>query len=232
MRRLFILLIILVFSLNIGSVQGQTNINSLEDIISYSNSEIVRKEIFTYGYFESEENIENLINNILHNHFKDKTFTLNSNSERIYAEYKDESEAITISLSNVESSKSSKYISIFYSHNDIKKNIINLRDNISQIITLFDDNPRIYTQIIGKINGNLNNSEISSVISHMLSASSVSFQKDYDDSSVSFSGYTNKLKSSLNIDTRKINIQSAGKYSSTDDCTYIWIGNPIIPTEY
>lgn len=232
MKKLFILLIIIFCVSSISSTKAHTNTDSLEKIISYSNSQIVKKEIFSYGYFSSNLDIKILLDKFISKNFNNKEFTIKENSLNIYGVYKDNKESINVTISKVEGSSENTYISIFYSHNDSEKNIINLRDNILQMITPFDSNAKIYTQIVGKVNNKLSNNEISSLISSMLLNTSDNFKKDYDDSSVSFSGYTKNLKNLLQIENRKVNIQASGKYSSSDKCTYIWVGHPIISTEY
>lgn len=216
----------------ISSTKAYTNANSLEKIISFSNSKIIKKEILSYGYFSSNLDKKIILNNFIKTNFNNKKFTIKESSNNIIGDYKDDLETININISKQKEGYKNTYISIFYSHNDDKKNIINLRENILQMIIPFDSNAKIHSQIISKINDTLDNDDISHIISYMLSNTLNNFSKDYDDSSVSFSGYTKKLSDFIKVENKKINIQASGKYSSTDNCTYIWVGYPIISTEY
>lgn len=233
MKKLYILIMILFFSLlNIVSTKAFSKAESLEEILSYSNSEIIAKEALSYGYFSSKDDNKSILEDFVNSNFKDKVFSIKENSFSISGEYKDGIQRILVTVSNSNTQDNNKYISIFYSHNQYTKNIINLRETIRQMIIPFDNSAKASCHVISKINKKLSNNEISSVISSMLLNSSVSFNKDYDDSSVSFSGYTKTLENFINVNGRKINIQSSGKYSKSDNCTYIWIGNPIISAEY
>ncbi|KMT22775.1 YwmB family TATA-box binding protein [Clostridium cylindrosporum] len=228
-----IISLILIFSLfNVISTRAYSRVDSLENLISHSSSKIIKKEVFSYGHFYSNVSNKDILTAFIQDNFKDKTFSLLESDSSIVGEYKSSINPITITVSTSKNSKTSKYISVFYSHNMTHENIINLRENIRKMILTFDKNAKVSSQIVGKINKNLSKDEIKSLISSMLSNSSVSFNKDYEDSSVSFSGFTNDLHESISVNGKNINLQASGKYSKTDKCTYIWVGSPIISTEY
>lgn len=232
MKRIFILFIILFCIFNTLNTTAKSKISSLEDIMSHSNSNIIRKEVFSYGRFSSVNDSEFTMKEFIHNNFKDKVFNISKTNKSIVANHASTDGSITITISNSESLNFNKYISIFYSHNVADENIINLRESIRQMLLVFDKDAKVSSQIVGKINKKLSSIEVSSLISSMLSNSSINFNKDYEGNSVSFSGYAKDLQEFIVVNGEKINIQASGKYSLSDNSTYIWVGSPIISTEY
>lgn len=49
---------------------------------------------------------------------------------------------------------------------------------------------------------------------------------------VSLTGYSEKLQNNIQLAGDQINLNVAMRYSNYDDKTYIWIGTPLIATEY
>lgn len=232
MKKFLILLVILFSTFNILNTNAATKISSLEDIISYSNGDIIKKEVFSYGSFSSSDSNDTIMKRFLHNNFKDKVFEISETKTSMVSSYTDKDYSVTITLSSSNDSTFNKYISVFYSHNVATENIINLREHIRQMLIIFDKDVKVSSQIVSKIDKKLSSIEISSLISSMLSKSSINFSKDYENQSVSFSGYNSSFKESIVVSGKEINIQASGKYSSSDNSTYIWLGSPIISTEY
>lgn len=232
MKKFLIILIITFPLFNILSTSAHSKETSIESIISKTNCDIVKKEVLGYSYFSSQIPNEQILKSFITKNFKDKEFKILIYNEYVIAEHNSNENSIIIKISNTNSHNNLKYISIFYSHNIGDENIINLRETIRQMLLPFDNNVNISSHIVGKINEKLSKAEISSLISSMLLNSSVTFNKDYEDSSISYSGYSSYLPSPLKVKDRNINIQASGRYSPSDKCTYIWVGTPIIFTEY
>lgn len=49
---------------------------------------------------------------------------------------------------------------------------------------------------------------------------------------VSLSGYSPKIQNSIQLAGREINLNAAMRYNAYDQKTYLWIGSPLIATEY
>ncbi|MEG0641917.1 MAG: YwmB family TATA-box binding protein [Clostridium sp.] len=232
MKKFLVLIVMVFIFFNTVQTKANTKGNSLENILSHSNSTIVRKEIFGYGHFKSSIDNKTTLNRFLVKNFSKYKFKISETNNSIIGEYTCNNFSYTVTIANTQTSKQDKFISIFYSHNLAKENIINLRETILNMIIPLDSNAKVSSHIVSKIDGMLTKNEISSTISFMLKSSRASFHKDYDDSSVSFSGFSPLLSEIINVNGENINIQASGKYSNIDNSTYIWVGSPIISTEY
>ncbi len=231
MKKYFIFTLIVCSVFFLQSSKAYSKANSLEDILLKSNIKIEDKQVLGFASFSSDLSNENIIKSFINKNFKEKNFNITKHSNSVNATYNGENIKIEINISN-KKIKSQKYISIFYSHNIANMNIIDIKENIHQMLLYYDKKPITSCQVLGKINNNLSASKISSSISYMLSNSNINFNKDYEDSSVSFSGYSNKFNDYILLDNNKINIQASGKYSSYDNCSYIWVANPVVLSDY
>ncbi|MEG2337780.1 MAG: YwmB family TATA-box binding protein [Clostridium sp.] len=232
MKKLILILVIIFSFFNNINTSATTKTLSLEDVASYSNASIIKKEVFGYVNFSSNDSNSDIMNKFVSSTLSSLKFNITSNKNSTVAEYNSSEFSYTVTIANSEYSANDKFISIFYSHKTNNVNIINLRDNIQQILTYFDENPRVSSHIIAKLNKKLSKNEISSTLSYMLKKSQSTYSKDYADSSISFSGYSPLLEEGITVNNKKINIQVSSKYSSIDNSTYIWVGSPIISIEY
>ena len=226
---IFTLIICSVFFLKGSKAYSKTS--SLEDILLKSNIKVEDKQVLGFANFSSDLSNEDILKSFIDKNFKEKSFNIIKDSNSTEGKYSDDNINIEISVSN-KKIKSQKYISIFYSHNIGNMNIIDIKENIRQMLLYYDKKPITSCQVLGKINNNLSASKISSSISYMLSNSNISFNKDYEDSSVSFSGYSSNFNDYILLDNDKINIQASGKYSSYDNCSYIWVASPVVLSDY
>ncbi|MEF9952973.1 MAG: YwmB family TATA-box binding protein [Clostridium sp.] len=232
MKRCILLLTIVFILFNTVNTNANTKRISLEDVVSYSNATTIKKEVFGYVNFKSAKSTNVIMNEFISSSFSSIDFNITTTNNSTVAEYNSNEFSYTITIANRDYDTSDKFISIFYSHNNNQVNIINLRGNIHQLLTYFDKNPTISSHIVAKIPKKLSKNEITSTLSYMLNKSSAKFNKDYDDSSVSFSGYTPLIDGYITVNNEDINIQASSKYSSIDNSTYIWVGSPIISIEY
>jgi len=49
---------------------------------------------------------------------------------------------------------------------------------------------------------------------------------------ISISAYSPRVKSSILVNEKRVNINLAMRYNSYEDKTYIWLATPVITTEY
>lgn len=93
--------------------------------------------------------------------------------------------------------------------------------------------PNLNLTLIGYYNGFVDNKKLEDIVNGIFSKiRAKKVEGIADESLVSITGYTEKMKDFITVGGKKVNINIAGRYNSYEDKTYIWIGTPLIVTEY
>lgn len=126
------------------------------------------------------------------------------------------------------------YVSFVQSQYYGDKNTINsIRRTISKAFFTYKAKPSFCSLIQGRYNGKLEKIERENIaLKLLLSQGVLGIDGISDERITSFSGYAPDIEGYVNCIGKKINLNIALRYSSTNGCTYIWIGSPLILGEY
>jgi Protein of unknown function (DUF1779). len=74
---------------------------------------------------------------------------------------------------------------------------------------------------------------MNTIVSSIMSSLDASYTKNrlYDDM-LTMTGYSEKLGEYIELGNEKINLNLAMRYSDSDGKTYLWLGTPVITTDY
>jgi len=93
--------------------------------------------------------------------------------------------------------------------------------------------PNTTMTITGYYEGLKDTKEISEIINNLfVSIGAKKVEGINNEDLVSLTGYTENIKNHITVGGKKVNINIAGRYNSYEDKTYIYMGTPLIITEY
>lgn len=126
------------------------------------------------------------------------------------------------------------YASLTLSHYDYEKNINNtIRRTISNAFWIYNSKPSFSSLILGKYNFMMDKKEKRKAAKRVFSACRGKVYEGIDDDNIlSLTGYSPYFYDCISYMGRKINLNTALRYSKSDSCTYIWIASPLILREY
>ncbi len=87
--------------------------------------------------------------------------------------------------------------------------------------------------VTGHYDGQLAEKDMNEKMDYIMSYLNASYHKNemYDDLFTA-TGYTEKISEYIKLGSEKINVDLAMRYSESDGKTYIWLGSPVITTDY
>ena len=125
------------------------------------------------------------------------------------------------------------YASVAMSQEKDLENINNIRKIISECFKTFNVKPSYSTLVCGKFDRCMNLKEMEYKSRKVFDGFSCHIVDEYCyQNMVSTCGYVHGIKEKLNYGNEYINVNAALRTSKSYDCTYIWIGSPIISVEY
>lgn len=126
------------------------------------------------------------------------------------------------------------YASLTLSHYDYEKNINNtIRRTISKAFWIYNSKPSFSSLVQGKYDYIMDNKEKRKAAQRVFSSCKGKVYEGIDDENIiSLTGYSPYFYDSISYMGRKINLNTALRYSKSDSCTYIWIASPLILREY
>ncbi|RKD21972.1 TATA-box binding [Caminicella sporogenes DSM 14501] len=105
-------------------------------------------------------------------------------------------------------------------------------DTIRNVLKTYG-NPNLNINLTGCYDGFKDTVEIEKIINGIFTEiKAEKVEGIIDENVVSITGYVENLKDYITVGGKKVNINIAGRYNSYEDKTYIWIGTPLIVTEY
>lgn len=129
--------------------------------------------------------------------------------------------------------KNAIYASFALSQQCNIENINIIRRYVLKAFKEFKAEPSFSTLIRGKFNGYLDGARMEKVILTAVSRSRGKLEdKVAEDNMVSVCGYIPGIDEKLKYRDGYINMNMALRYSKSDNCTYIWLGTPVIYEEY
>lgn len=95
------------------------------------------------------------------------------------------------------------------------------------------DKPQISVIITGHYDGQLAEKDMGQIMSSIMSYLDASYHKnEMYDNLLTATGYSKKISEYIQLGSEKINIDLAMRYSEGDGKTYLWLGSPVITTDY
>ncbi|MCX7883525.1 MAG: YwmB family TATA-box binding protein [Caloramator sp.] len=112
-------------------------------------------------------------------------------------------------------------------------NINNIRRTINNAFSIYKVKPSFSAFIQGKYNESMTSEKMKEkALKAVVNSGGKLIDKIEDRNLISFYAYNPYIKDRVLVNSEPININVALRYSATDGCTYIWIGNPVINAEY
>lgn len=112
-------------------------------------------------------------------------------------------------------------------------NINNIGEKVLQCLKKCGSNPRINICLTGCADGRLEEYEMNRLMNLMLAdVGAEKLDAISTDNLISVCGYTRNIRDYIKAGGKKININTAVRYSPSADKTCFWIGTPVINVEY
>ncbi|TZE81305.1 YwmB family TATA-box binding protein [Calorimonas adulescens] len=187
------------------------------------------------GYRLLEETVENLAQRIGNQNI----YRISGIDEEDYrqvtlkGEDNDAAFAITIQTYNLPSGPESYLIVNCY----IKDSSEDIGEAYEEVKKCFDalkvKKPQISVILTGHFDKKLSEKDMNTIVSSIMSSLDASYTKNrlYDDM-LTMTGYSEKLGEYIELGNEKINLNLAMRYSDSDGKTYLWLGTPVITTDY
>lgn len=129
--------------------------------------------------------------------------------------------------------KGETYIIVGISHFVSPENYNFLRNKIVKVFSQTDVQGHFSTIIAGKVAGKIEVFEMQKMAKKVMKKVGAGITDNYADGRmVSVAGFTPAIADRLTLGAKSVNINMAARYDSVDKTTYIYIGTPIITTEY
>ncbi|CDF57329.1 YwmB family TATA-box binding protein [Thermobrachium celere] len=125
------------------------------------------------------------------------------------------------------------YASVTVSQNAQNMNINNIKQIIFKNFIKYRALPKFSILITGKFDGRLTSAEMKQKAVDIIKKRGAIFINGIEDENlVSVSAFLPTLEDRKICDDKYVNLNIAFRYSSLNNCTYIWIGSPLIFVEY
>ena len=229
MKKIYILpIILIIIAFSIAYISNSNGLIKLSYYLKNTGAKIERINIEGYGKFYSNENLNTIALKIYRS----------SQIQGKYNIYQGDMETtiysnnITIKVKKI-SKENLNYASFLLSQHTSYKNIDNIRNSIYKGFSIYRVKPTFSFLIEGEYPGKMEVSEMKDRASRILSYMGASDIKGINDRNlVSFSGFTPMIREKLKVIDYYINLNIALRNDKKNCNTHIWIGSPIIASEY
>lgn len=137
---------------------------------------------------------------------------------------------ITIKVKDIDDKT---YASIIVSQNAHTMNINNIKQTIFKNFLLKRAYPKFSILVQGKFEGKMASQQMKQVALNIINSKRAIFVDGIEeDNLVSVSAFLPTLEERKKCNNSFVNLNIALRYSSINDCTYIWVGSPLIFVEY
>ena len=117
--------------------------------------------------------------------------------------------------------------------NEEYKDIAGNYSKLKNILSKFASNIDVYTCMIGNLKGKINDSLYRKIAEKIFAQLKATKKESIKDKNIlSITGYSNKIKSYISYDNKKINLNVSLRYDAYDDKTLLYVGTPVIMLEY
>lgn len=137
---------------------------------------------------------------------------------------------ITIKVKDIDDKT---YASIIVSQNAHTMNINNIKQTIFKNFLQKRAYPKFSILVQGKFEGKMTSEQMKQVALNIINNKKAIFVNGIeDDNLVSVSAFLPTLEERKKCDNSFVNLNIALRYSSINNCTYLWVGSPLIFVEY
>lgn len=206
--------------------------NSLANCFEKSGAEIEYVEVEGHSFISTDKTTDIIALNFIKEYGFNGKYEIDKSSGYTGISFKDEKVKGNITVKRIPG-KNIVYVSLRLSPYKDIRNINNIRGIIADIFKDFNIKPSFSSLIVGKYDGNVEDKEKVRIASDIiLKNGGLMFNSIDNEDLFSCSGFLPGIKDKTRSGNRLININIALRYSTSDDCTYIWIGSPTITSEY
>lgn len=241
MRRTIAIILILILApafiqANSTISQEETMANILEEL----NGDYIRGDVSANQMiYESFYNLDALegFGQDIKEHFQVKESNRLIQDEKNYCQinyygYDKNSNQITIILSsyyNEEDRNGETYLYLNFLNTEQFLSINDIIENIELLSNDFNSKVEITTNIVGKINKQIDLDDYENRIKEVIGNNNGKTIDKYENENlISYNGYTKSLKEFIVLGNDKINLNIAIRSNKTEDTTLVYIGTPII----
>ncbi|SKA75801.1 TATA-box binding [Caloramator quimbayensis] len=226
---LFLILISIIFLNYNNDVYG---ISPIEKTFKLTGAEFMVLNVEGKGIIKTSDKPFEIVKKIFDFTKESKEYTIKQEKDFAELSYLKEDYDIKIIARKIED-ENKVYVCFELSQYEGIMNINNIRRTINSAFSIYEIKPSFCTFIQGKYNENMTNEKMKEkALKAIVESGSRLIDNIEDRSLVSFYGYNPYLKDRVLVNSEPININVALRYSATEGCTYIWIGNPVINAEY
>jgi hypothetical protein len=234
MKKWGYLVILLLVASNFNSYKSEKAVSG--DVYNFLNStgaEFLRMDTEAHSNFITDENEEEVAVNLFNNLGYKGEYDITNEDEMTQLKFRENDLEIIIKVRRLQV-ENLTYASTMLSHYSMGENInSSIRGTMERAFANYKAKPSFSTLISGKYNEKFTISQMKDRALSILKSLGASFVSGMDEGNlVSVSGFTKEIKERIKIDNQYMNLNIALRYSESSNCTYIWIGSPIIAVEY
>ncbi|TDT62396.1 YwmB family TATA-box binding protein [Fonticella tunisiensis] len=225
-----VLLLILYLNRSFNSRDG---LSILYKSFNNTGAEFMKMEIEGHASFISGESIEKTAENIFKALTLEGEYSQSRMDEWSELNYRNEDTEVKVRVRKIPG-ENLTYASVTLSQYRLGENINNnIRRTVAKAFEVYKVEPSFSSLIMGRFNEKLSVPQMKERISSAFSSIGARLVEGMDERNmVSLTGYVKGISDRVEIEGKYINLNMALRYSETKGCTYIWIGSPIILTEY
>lgn len=226
---LFLILISIIFLNSNNKVYG---ISPVEKSFNSTGAKFICLNVEGKGTFTTSDKPFEIVKKIFELTKERGEYTIKQEKDFAELSYSKKDYDIKIIAREIED-ENKAYVCFELSQYEGIMNINNIRRTIDSAFSIYEIKPSFCTFIQGKYNENMTNEKMKEkALKAIINSGSRLIDSIEDRRLVSFYGYNPYLKDRVSVNGDSININVALRYSETEGCTYIWIGNPVINAEY
>ncbi|MDI6600460.1 MAG: YwmB family TATA-box binding protein [Thermoanaerobacteraceae bacterium] len=126
------------------------------------------------------------------------------------------------------------YLIVNYYNNDNSEDLDSIYTKVEDCFKELNvKKPQISVILTGHFDKKLAEKDMEEIMGSIMSYLDASYQKnELYDNMLTMTGYSEKLSEYIQLGSEKINVDLAMRYSDTDGKTYLWLGTPVITTDY
>lgn len=231
MKRWGIICLIAFLFLNIVYNNHVYGYSALKKCFESTGAEFISLTVEGKGIIKTNDEPIDVINKMYNLIKKDSKYTIKK--ERNFAELYLKNNESCINIKAFKYKNNEIYVCLTQSQYDGIMNINIIRRTINNCFSIYGIEPSFCSLIEGKLKKSMGNEEMKEVAKRSIIISGAKLTDKMEDRNlVSFYGYSPYFKDKVEVFGQTFNINVALRFSKTEGCTYISIGNPVINAEY
>ena len=140
---------------------------------------------------------------------------------------------ISIQLSKVIDDNGERFISVTVIEDITHINMEKTRNEVIHALKKFNIDAKVNSCITGNFEGKMDKQQMNNICSNVFKEVGAKKVEGIKDGNlISVSAYSPSISGFTKVEENRINLNIALRYNSYEDKTYIWLGTPVITTEY